>query len=102
MGIQHGTMQAEGAFLLLVLTGDAARAREQIERYERENVGWPPREEVPAPISDGAVGIVLYAAALLAVFALVHGGAKWDLWSAGSAKASEIRGGEWWRTITAL
>ena len=102
MGIPHGTMNADSAFVLLVRTEDAPRAVEQIERYERENVGWPPREELPAPISDGAIGIVVYAAALLAVFALDHGGAKWDLGAAGAGVAAKIRSGEVWRTVTAL
>ena len=102
MGIPHGAMQAEGAHLLLVRTEDAPRAIEQIERYERENRNWPPHEEVPAAISDGAVGVVLYAAAMLLVYAADHGGAKWDLWETGAGKAIAIRRGEWWRTITAL
>lgn len=102
MGIPHGSMQAEGARLLLVRTEDGVRAIEQIERYERENAGWPPREEVPAAISDGAIGVVLYAAALLLVYALDHGGAKGDMWEAGAGKAIGIRHGAWWRAITAL
>jgi membrane associated rhomboid family serine protease len=102
MGIPHGAMQAEGAHLLLVRTEDGARAIGEIERYERENVGWPPREEAPAAISDGAVGVVLYAAALLLVYALDHGGEKWDLWQVGAGKALAIRRGEWWRAITGL
>jgi len=106
MGIPHGTMHADGALLLLVRTEDGLRALEQIERYERENVGWPPREEVPAPISDGAVAIVVYAAVLLIVYAIDHGlersGAKRDLWTTGAAVAGRIRAGQWWRAITAL
>ena len=102
MGIPHGTMHADGVLLLLVRTEDGARAIEQIERYERENVGWPPREETPAPISDGAIAIVLYAAVLLVAYALDHGGTKRDLWAAGAAVAGRIRGGEWWRAVTAL
>jgi membrane associated rhomboid family serine protease len=102
MGIPHGTMNADGALLLLVRTEDGARALEQIERYDRENAGWPPREDVPAPISDGAIAIVIYAAALVAVYALDHGGAKRDLWAVGAAVAGKIRAGQWWRTITAL
>jgi membrane associated rhomboid family serine protease len=106
MGIPHGTMHADGTLLLLVRTEDGARATEQIERYERENVGWPPREDVPAPISDGAVAIAIYAAILLGLYALDHGGASnganRDLWSVGAAVAGKIRAGEVWRAITAL
>lgn len=103
MGIPHGAVPAEGVILLLVRSDDAARAREQIERYERENVGWPPREEAPATISDGVQAAIVYAAVIALFFVLDHRrlfGVEW--WSAGAAKGAAIRGGEWWRAVTAL
>ena len=53
MGIGHGEVQDGNAVVLLVRAEDGPRAREQLERYERENRAWPPREEAPLPISDG-------------------------------------------------
>jgi rhomboid protease GluP len=103
MGIPHGTIPAEGVFLLLVRSEDAALAREQIERYERENAGWPPREEVPATISDGVQAAIAYATVIALFFVLDHRrlfGVDW--WSAGAAKSASIRSGEWWRAVTAL
>jgi membrane associated rhomboid family serine protease len=103
MGIPHGSMPAEGALLLLVRSEDAARAREQIERYDRENVGWPPREEAPVTISDGVQAAVVYAAVIGLFFALDHRRMyDVDWWAAGAAKSAAMRGGEWWRAITAL
>ena len=102
MDIPHGTMHAGSSLVLLVRAEDGARATLELERYERENVGWPPREELPAPISDGAIGIAIYVAALLLVYALDHGRAGWDLGAAGAGVAVRIRAGEWWRAITGL
>ncbi|MBI5362829.1 MAG: hypothetical protein HZA53_06595, partial [Planctomycetes bacterium] len=39
VGIQSGTMQADGEWIVLARLEDAERARVEIERYERENVG---------------------------------------------------------------
>jgi rhomboid protease GluP len=103
MGIPHGTVTAEGFLLLLVRTEVAARAKEQIERYERENVGWPPREEVPLAVSDGIRGAAVFAAVMGVFFLLDHAQAYGvDWWAAGSAGSAAIRAGQWWRGITAL
>jgi len=103
MGIPHGTMNSGGELLLLVRNEDGPRAREQIERYERENAGWPPHEEAAPAISDGAQAAVVYAALIALFFVFDHRemyGIDW--WGVGAAKSSAIRGGEWWRAVTAL
>ena len=49
-------------------SGEAAveeRARSELERYERENVGWPPREPYEVPISRGVYSAIVYAALML-------------------------------------
>ncbi len=103
MGIPHGTISAEGAFLVLARSEDAARAREQLERYERENVGWPPRDEAPLAISDGVQAAVVYCAVIASTFLFERRGSYGlDWWQAGAAKSAAIRGGEWWRALTAL
>lgn len=88
---------------------DAARAAatSEIELYERENKNWPPRSAAFDPLADGTVGVVLYVATILVVFALDHGGwvERWFGESAslaGRVDADRIRAGEWWRVVTSL
>ena len=103
VGIRHGVIGSEGAQILVVRGEDAARSRSEIERYDRENVSWPPREEVPLPISDGIRAAITYAV-LLAVFFVLESRESYglDWWQAGAASTSAIRAGEWWRALTAL
>jgi rhomboid protease GluP len=103
VGIQHGVVDSQGAQLLLVRGEDAPRSRTEIERYDRENAAWPPREEVPLPISDGIQAAVVYAGVLALFFVLERRetyGLDW--WKAGAATTAGIRDGEWWRALTAL
>jgi membrane associated rhomboid family serine protease len=103
VGIQHGRMSAEGAWVLLVATTDRERARLELERYDRENVNWPPREARDVPISRGVYAAVVYAALMGLVFLWQHTkplGIDWT--AAGNSQAALVTGGEWWRTITAL
>lgn len=103
VGIQSGMMQSEGEWIVLARLQDAERARAEIERYERENVGWPPRERLLAPISNGYWAALGYAT----VIALFH---VWKVneefgveWLArGRSDAARVVSGEWWRAITAL
>jgi len=103
IGIAHGVAANESGFLVLVPSADAARAAEQIARYERENRGWPPREEPFAPLSNGIQAAIVYAG-LVALFFLFEArdafGVDWL--AAGRAQAGAIRSGEWWRCLTAL
>lgn len=103
MGIPHGTIGSEGAQILVVRGEHAERARSEIERYDRENASWPPREEAPLAISDGIQAAVIYAAVLALVFVLEKRDSYGlDWWRAGAASTSAIRDGEWWRALTAL
>ena len=103
MGIPYGRMQVEGEQAILVPTHEAPRAREELERYERENVGWPPREEVPLAISDGIQATIVAAAVLVLVFVLDRRDAFGFEWGrAGAARSDAIQAGEWWRALTAL
>jgi membrane associated rhomboid family serine protease len=74
-----------------------------LERYRAENVGWPPKETYPAPISQGIHAAIVFGGLLVLCFSFQEAwrfGIDWE--SFGRADAVKIRGGEWWRAITAL
>jgi membrane associated rhomboid family serine protease len=103
MGIAHGIAESAGEFVLVARSEDAARAREEIERYVRENVGWPPREAYQKPLSDGVQAAIVYAGLLVLVWLAVRRDAFGLDWlEEGRAHAQRIRDGGWWRCLTAL
>jgi membrane associated rhomboid family serine protease len=90
--------------MLLVDTRDLSRSAEELEAYQRENPGRPRRRRVSVPIlSNGRVGVLAYAAVLLAIAVLAN---QWafglDWFEAGAMQAARVMDGEWWRTVTAL
>jgi membrane associated rhomboid family serine protease len=103
MGVQHISGRDAEQHVLLVRSEASAFAREQIERYDRENKGWPPREEQPIAISKGVHAAILYAGAMVLMF-LCDRRHTFDVdwYDAGRAQAGLIRHGEWWRVLTAL
>jgi membrane associated rhomboid family serine protease len=103
MGIPHEVAPAGAETALLVRPEDQARAREELELYERENRAWPAPEELPEVLTEAALGVVLWCLALFLVFFAERNqffGLDW--WGAGKLLAAEVRGGEWWRVLTAL
>jgi membrane associated rhomboid family serine protease len=103
MGLPHGTLQVDESFVIVARADVADRARDEIIRYERENVGWPPREAVTQPISQGIHAAIVYAGVMVLVYILQHRemyGLDWT--RLGRADAARIRAGEWWRAATAL
>lgn len=103
MGVRHISARDVEQHLLLVPSEASAFAREQIERYDRENRGWPPREEEPIAISRGVHAAIVYGGLMVLMF-LVQGQSSFgvDWAAAGRAQAGLIRQGEWWRVLTAL
>lgn len=94
---------AQDPWIVLARPQDAARARHELERYERENVGWPPRELLGEPVSQGLYAALAYATLLALVFVWERNeqfGLDWM--REGTALSSSIRSGEWWRALTAL
>lgn len=103
MGLPHGTLQVDDSFVVVARNDVADQARNEIIRYERENVGWPPREVAPQPISQGIHAAIVYAGVMVLVYILQHRdmyGLDWT--RLGRADAALIRSGEWWRAVTAL
>jgi rhomboid protease GluP len=84
------------------------KAMEEISRYEEKNRNWPPSLPPPRPMVENTLS-TLSVLILLATFhnivrldLLLPGGIQPDWLEAGSAQASRILDGEWWRTITSL
>ncbi len=103
MGVPHGTLQVDDSFVIVAREDFADRAREEIVRYERENVGWPPREAHVQPISQGIHAAIVYCGVIALVYILQHREMYGLDWTAlGQADAGRIRTGEWWRAMTAL
>ena len=103
MRIPNAVVHVDGAHVLVVRAEDAPRARGEIEGYlseSRERATAPPPAPLPAIAIDG---VIAYAILLGLAFLLQRGhgfGLAWR--DAGAADAEAIRGGAWWRAITAL
>jgi len=95
-------LPAERGIRLLVEPAIAGAARQQLQCFERESVGWPPR-----PFESGTgrplhlVTPLLWAVAILAVFHWQE--IRPDLTTAGALDAAAVTSrGEWWRAASAL
>jgi rhomboid protease GluP len=103
MGLSYWLVPSGDAFALLVEAPVGGAVREQLARFERESVGWP-----PAPLPTGErlqVGAVLGSMLwVLAIFAAFWGAQRRpELFEAGALDARALWvGGEWWRPFTAL
>jgi rhomboid protease GluP len=102
-GIDCRLVALDGAVTLSVAPPDAARARQEIASYVRENHRRSRSSPPARALMDGIDGALAYVAVLL----FLHGASRretfaQDWWSAGAAQAGLIAGGEWWRTLTAL
>ncbi|HUR27326.1 MAG TPA: rhomboid family intramembrane serine protease, partial [Planctomycetota bacterium] len=103
MQIEHGLWNRPSDSVLLVRPGDALRAAEECERYERENLDWPPRAEAIGNLSEGLIG----AFGWFAIFSVMELFVRMDAlgldWlRAGRGLAGAERAGEIWRAITGL
>jgi hypothetical protein len=94
---------AGGRWHLFVDAADASFAKQQLDRYEREN---PPRPVPAAPPEMqpyAGIGSLAYALVMVLVGYLAGVGAFDGDWlEAGALRASEVLRGELWRPITAL
>lgn len=102
-GIPCGIVGAAGQHVLLVGGEDAERARAELDKYDRENREWPPGDD-RGPSMRWSVGAALGYAAILIALDLAQRRESFgvDWWNGGLASAGLIRGGAWWRCITAL
>lgn len=97
MGLPYWLIPEEDGYGLYVKTEYMDAVLDQIERYERDNRMWPPREEVLPKGEGSAASLVLFVVALWAFFV----GAGEEVIEAGLLSADFFEG-EWWRPVTAL
>ncbi|NNF15607.1 MAG: rhomboid family intramembrane serine protease [Gammaproteobacteria bacterium] len=103
-GIKSETLTTEGRYQLLVAEEDVASARRELLTYNQENKNWQPRQprvkfDYQNPLA-GILGFVLVMLFVTWTAGENFGGLNW--FTAGKVDAGLVRGGEWWRTITAL
>ncbi len=101
-GVDATARRGAAGWTLELAAADAARARELLLAWERENVRAP---EPPLPPLGPFpwLAVLALGAALLAFFAVTGPREAQAFWfAAGSARASRILDGEWWRALTAL
>lgn len=102
-GIPCAVTRDGGGATLLVPAQAAERAAFELEQYARENRGWPRPEELPEVLTEGSLGVVLWALTLLVADRLVARGAfGHDWYAAGRSLAGTVQDGEIWRAATAL
>lgn len=103
MGLPYWLMPTDDRFVLLVERGGELAASDQLARFDRESVGWPP---LPAEVRVARrrapfISPLLWALSVLAAFRAQQ------LWPAvtdlGALDAAALFArGEWWRPATAL
>jgi rhomboid protease GluP len=102
VGIGCRLVARDSVIALSVALPDAARAREELACYTREN--RRSRSSTPLrALLEGLDGALAYCAVLF----FLHGASRrqafsQDWLSAGAAQSGLIVDGEWWRTLTAL
>lgn len=102
MGRACWLVPSTGGQRLLVEPDALAAAREQLARYDRESIGWPPPPiAVPATHATDLVTPLLWAFVVLGVFNLQAERPGWTAQGALDA-AGMFERGEWWRVGTAL
>ncbi len=103
LGIEHAMGVDEGWQVIVVAARDAARARDELRRFEAENSAPRSAAEEPRRLAGGADAAIPFALLLVAVWiaAVRHSlGRDWE--AAGEGVAGRVLAGEWWRAVTAL
>ncbi len=91
-----------GSHQLLVEPATLDQAREQLLRFDRESLGWPPAAiNLPFSYPLDLLTPLIWAVLVLALFTLQIQHPEWMAYGALDATAV-VDGGEWWRTATAL
>ncbi|MFQ5634793.1 MAG: rhomboid family intramembrane serine protease [Gammaproteobacteria bacterium] len=103
MNVEHEIERGIFGWRVLVPESDAADAREQWRLYQFENRPKPVRRDPVEPRPGAAIGAVGWAFALMILYSMQSNlaiGIDWT--AAGRLDVGAVRGGEWWRAVTAL
>lgn len=103
MNIEHELERGVFGWRVRVPAHDAAHAREQWRLYQLEN---RPRAAPPGaiePRAGAASGAVVWAVTLIVFYSMQSNFAFGIDWTAaGRVDVGAVRGGDWWRAVTAL
>jgi rhomboid protease GluP len=101
-------VRSEEGWTLLVPAEYYDTAREELRLFDRENRNWPPPAPVSRPLADNTLATlsVLFLVATFHNLTLldpsIFGHTPVDWFGLGSADATRMLNGQWWRTVTAL
>jgi membrane associated rhomboid family serine protease len=96
--------RVDGKWRLYVPRQQYTAALKELEEYAGEARRGPAQRPRPVvEVSPGWAGVLVYVMLLLTVATLVRQDAfGFDWLGVGTLDAARVRGGEWWRTVTAL
>ncbi len=102
--IPHRVRRRLDGWALIVPASDMTAALETLDAYDRENAGEEARRRDAAPPSSPPTMVGVYVAlVLIGFFAITGSRADHSEWfQHGSADATRMMAGEWWRAVTAL
>jgi len=104
--IPHWLRRRLDGWALIVPVSDAVAALESLDAYDRESAGegaGADRGDAVAlsrPVTLAGVSVALLLMALFAITGSREGHSEW--FQRGSADATRMMAGEWWRAVTAL
>jgi hypothetical protein len=104
LNIPYQLANSESRVVLLVPNAFLEKAKYELWQYEQENsgAGRPQRRPLPM-VQNGVPGVIAFVIVVCA-FAWLAGQSTFgfDWLAAGRVDGELIRGGQWWRSITAL
>ena len=102
--IPHWLRRRLDGWALIVTVSDAAAALASLDAYDRENTGEgadPGDAVAPSrPVTLAGIYVALLLIGLFAITGSREGHSEW--FQRGSADATRMMAGEWWRAVTAL
>ena len=103
LGIAYEVHSEAGRFILVVGASDADTARDELAAYALETRDRPKSATMPPLWGNGLAGVIGFVGVVVLVAAAENLDALGADWLAmGKTHAGLMRGGQWWRAVTAL